>query len=142
MNNKNLENNNNQEYIKTLEDLLSTIEKTPQKEWQYLDKFLSKKAGKDIYLTIVKMPLFKYNNIISSKGLNELGRLYKLIYEHVPMFQDERVQANFEDYSNKYNTIAAIYDENMKAINDICTFINKELYGILVDDEVDEIEKK
>ncbi|WP_156299011.1 hypothetical protein [Streptobacillus canis] len=97
----------------------------------YYDEYL------DMELEIKKFSLRRFSKMQEGADKNTdkaLETMYKIIYEHVPLFQSDEL---FEKsgVQKRENVIAKIYDEKLKPIEKIFNFINVEVYQLDVDVE-------
>lgn len=113
-----------------LELLLEKIEKNNE-TYLYFDEYLK------MDLEIKKFSLRKYNKLQEGADKNSdkaLEVMYKIIYEHVPLFQNDEL---FEKsgLQKRESIISKIYNENLKPMEKIVNFINNVVYQLDVDVE-------
>lgn len=109
-----------------LEILLEKLERKEEKKYIYYDEYL------DMDLEIKKLSLRKYSKItdgITNSTDKTLTSMYQIIYEHVPLFQSKEL---FDKYNvqKKESVIPLIYDENLKPMEKLASFINNEVYQL------------
>lgn len=115
-----------------LELLLNKLEEKKDK-YIYHDEYLG------MGFELKKLSLRRFNQLqegADKNGDKTLEAMYKVIYEHVPLFQAPELIEKL-GVQKKESVVPGIYNNNLEPMNKLMKFINRDLYQIIEDGDAE-----